>query len=140
NLACNTNSRVEVLTAFLRNKLIKNSLKQPPTVFTTIQSIIRNQGLVNVAQLADQTYLSMRQFERHFKNSAGFSPKLFSRIIRFQATLKEYGNQQKSLTEIGYACGYYDQSHFIHDFKEFSGYHPGVYFGRKSSESTYLDS
>jgi AraC-like DNA-binding protein len=140
SLAPDTNSRVEVLSAFLRNKLIKNNLKKPPAVFASIQAVIQSKGLVNVAKLADQTCLSVRQFERNFKNFPGFSPKLFSRFIRFQAALNEYGNQQKSLTEIAYACGYYDKSHFIHDFKEFSGYHPGVYFSAMSTDNNYKDS
>ena len=139
SLAPTTNYRVKILNDFLKNKLIKNNLKKPPAVFASIQAIIQKKGLVNVAQLADQTCLSVRQFERNFKNFAGFSPKLFSRIIRFQATLQEYGNQQQSLTEVGYTCGYYDQSHFIHDFKEFSGYHPGVYFSGKSTDTNYRD-
>ncbi|WP_350340143.1 helix-turn-helix domain-containing protein [Paraflavitalea speifideaquila] len=46
----------------------------------------------------------------------------------FQEALQQYGSTFKSLTDIAYECGYYDQSHFIHDFKEFSGYHPGQYF------------
>ena len=57
----------------------------------------------------------------------GFPPKLYSRITRFQAALGEYGSG-KSLTDIAYDCGYYDQSHFINDFREFSGYNPKVYF------------
>jgi len=140
SLAPDTNSRVAVLSAFLRKKLMQNQAKKPPAVFTAIQTIIQSRGLVNIDCLADQTCLSRRQFERNFKNFSGFSPKLFARIIRFQAALKEYGNQHKSLTEIGYACGYYDQSHFIHDFKEFSGYHPSAFFNGKTTENNYRDS
>ncbi len=138
-LAPDTASRVQILSGFLQQKLHTNGSQRPPAVFTAIQSIIRSNGLVNVPQLAAQTCLSTRQFERTFKTFSGFSPKLFSRIIRFQAALQEYGNYQKSLTDISYACGYYDQSHFIHDFKEFSGHHPRVYFSGKSQESAYKD-
>ncbi|RDC66047.1 helix-turn-helix transcriptional regulator [Adhaeribacter pallidiroseus] len=140
NSATNTSSRVAVISAFLQKKLIKNQAELSPAVFTAIKAIIHNQGVVNIDCLADQTGFSRRQFERKFKNFSGFSPKLFSRIIRFQAALKEYGNRHKSLTEIAYTCGYYDQSHFIHDFKEFSGYCPGVYFSGKSGDNNYKDS
>ncbi|QMU27412.1 helix-turn-helix transcriptional regulator [Adhaeribacter radiodurans] len=137
--APDNSTRWQLLSQFLLKKLINNRFKQPPPVFATIQSIIQNKGILSVNQLAEQTCLSTRQFERAFKSYSGFSPKLFSRIIRFQAALNEYGNQQKSLTEISYTCGYYDQSHFIHDFKEFSGHHPRVYFSGKSLESAYRD-
>ncbi|TXJ23716.1 MAG: AraC family transcriptional regulator [Chitinophagaceae bacterium] len=84
-------------------------------------------------------YLSTRQFERNFKEFAGFSPKLYSRIIRFQSAIEQYGQTGKSLTEIAYDCGYYDQSHFIHDFKEFSGLHPRHYFGGKAEGTSWKD-
>lgn len=45
----------------------------------------------------------------------------------------------KSLTDIAYDCGYYDQSHFINDFKEFSGYSPKVYFSGNAEGSEYLE-
>ncbi|RYF96544.1 MAG: AraC family transcriptional regulator, partial [Chitinophagaceae bacterium] len=51
-----------------------------------------------------------------------------SRILRFQMATRLYGVKEKSLTDIAYGCGYYDQSHFIHEFKQFSGYHPRQYF------------
>ena len=63
---------------------------------------------------------------------------MYSRIIRFQAALKEYGSK-KTLTDIAQDCGYYDQSHFINDFREFTGYNPKVYFAGKAEGSEYLE-
>jgi transcriptional regulator GlxA family with amidase domain len=94
---------------------------------------------VDVNALAGKCFLSRRQFERNFKACSGFSPKLYTRIIRFQAAAKEYGMQYQSLTDIAYRCGYYDQSHFIHDFKEFSGFHPKEYFYGKPEGLDYRD-
>jgi AraC-like DNA-binding protein len=53
---------------------------------------------------------------------------LYSRIIRFSAAIKAYQGQDTSLTAVAHACGYYDQSHFIEDFRMFSGVSPGLYF------------
>jgi len=89
--------------------------------------------------LANDYFLSERQFERQFRKFSGFSPKLFSRIVRFQSALTQYGNNEKSLTEIALETGYYDQSHFIHDFKEFSGYHPKQYFSGNSGAIEWRD-
>jgi len=124
-------SRANILASFLESKLANNRTTQPP-VFSAVHHIIWARGLVNIEKLAAQYFLSTRQFERNFKLSAGFSPKLYARIIRFQAAMANYGNVGKSLTEVAYECGYYDQSHFIHDFKEFSGHHPGYYFSGKA--------
>ncbi len=81
--------------------------------------------------------LCTRQFERRFKEYSGFSPKLFSRITRFQSSLDSFGNKDKSLTDIAYDCDYYDQSHFINDFKEFSGYHPSQYFSGQAEGTAW---
>lgn len=129
--------RVEILAGFLEGRLNKNR-REEPLVFASIGHIIETRGLVNVTSLASEYFLSNRQFERKFKEFSGFSPKLFARINRFQAALKEYGSG-KSLTDIAYDCGYYDQSHFINDFKEFSGYNPKVYFSGKAEGSEYLE-
>lgn len=137
-LAENNMQRVNIISAFLENRLIKNQYQQPAVHFC-INSIIKTKGAANVKTLADQYFLSTRQFERKFKEFSGFSPKLFSRIIRFQSALSEYGNKHKSLTDIAYGCGYYDQSHFIHDFKTFSGYHPKNYFSGKGEGMEWRD-
>ncbi|MEO7213668.1 helix-turn-helix transcriptional regulator [Mucilaginibacter sp.] len=126
-LAADNYERAAILTAFFESQLTRCH-KQPPPVFKAIGYIIKSKGTVTVDALAQKHFLSTRQFERNFKEFAGFSPKLYSRIIRFQAAIEKYRDKNRSLTEIAYDCGYYDQSHFIHDFKEFSGYHPKTYF------------
>ena len=72
---------------------------------------------------------SRRVFERRFKARTGFSPALFQRIVRFQRCYRmlERG-EVANLTELAMARGYADQSHFIRDFKRFSGLNPRSYF------------
>jgi AraC-like DNA-binding protein len=123
--------RVSILSAFLYKRLICNP-DQPSAVSAIIGQVLHTSGTASVQKLAGQCFLSVRQFERKFKEFSGFSPKLFTRITRFQAALQLYPNPGKTLTEIAYDCGYYDQSHFINDFKEFSGYHPKHYFSGKA--------
>jgi AraC-like DNA-binding protein len=129
--------RVSLLTLFLESRLDRDSRDLPP-VFTAINRIIESRGVVDVRGLSEDYGLSHRQFERRFKEFAGFSPKLYSRIVRFGSALEYYGSG-RSLTDIAYECGYYDQSHFIRDFKEFSGYNPKAYFSGEAEGSEYLD-
>ncbi len=130
--------RVKITGQFIERKLSMN-YKNPLPVFDSIQSIIKNKGIVKVNNLAKEYFLSERQFERQFQQFSGFNPKLFSRIIRFQSAMGQYGNVNKSLTDIAFECGYYDQSHFIHDFKEFSGHHPKHYFSGNSDATKWRD-
>lgn len=133
-LASDNLQRVEILSSFFLEKLNKD-YRTDRAIFSSIHQIIQSRGTVKVKELATSHFLSSRQFERKFKMFSGFSPKLYSRIIRFQSVINSYPRPNKSLTEIAYDCGYYDQSHFIHDFKEFSGYNPKHYFGT-SNEAT----
>lgn len=73
--------------------------------------------------------LARRQFERRFRACTGFPPALFLRIARFQRTYRMLENgAATSLTDIAFADGYFDQSHFIREFKRFSGLNPRDYF------------
>lgn len=137
-LAVNNHERTMILSTFLQTQL--DTVRRKETIIqSAVRHLVHSEAINNIGALSDQYYLSTRQFERKFKEYAGFAPKTYSRIIRFQSALKEYGNQNKSLTEIAYQCGYYDQSHFIHDFKEFSGYHPRQYFSGKPEGAEYRE-
>jgi len=72
---------------------------------------------------------SERQFRRRFQEVAGIGPKVFSRIIRFQRALRAM--ERADPLPAALDCGYYDQAHFIHDFKSFAGETPAAYASRK---------
>jgi AraC-like DNA-binding protein len=93
-----------------------------------LKKVITNNSIVSIPSFASDCNLSRRQFERKFKDFAGFSPKDFFRIVRFKNVLKESRQQNKSLAQIAIDSGYYDQSHFTHEFKKFSGYSPREFF------------
>lgn len=137
-LAAGNLQRTEILNNFFRKQLLKNYCTDAPLLHA-IHHVVQQKGNINVDELAARCFLSKRQFERRFRTCSGFTPKLYSRIIRFQAAAGLYGNKFKSLTEIAYNCGYYDQSHFIHDFKEFSGYHPRKYFSGNAEGVEWRD-
>ncbi len=131
--------RAQIMTEYFEHKLSKNYQTDKP-LFVLINYIIQMKGTICVEDLAAKHFLSSRQFERKFKTFSGFSPKLYTRIIRFQSAINQYGNKAKTLTDIAYDCGYYDQSHFIHDFKEFSGYNPKQYFSGNTEGTEWRDS
>ncbi len=130
--------RITILNSFFEQRLAKIKDQYNP-VFGAICNIVHNNISNPVKKTASEYYLSERQFERQFIRYAGMSPKLFSRIVRFHRALEMYDRQKKSLTQIAYDCGYYDQSHFIHDFREFSGQQPGEYFSGDSAATSWRD-
>lgn len=130
--------RVEIVSSFLLSKL-RSSSHDLSHIHHAVHSIMLLKGNVNVQALADMHNISKRQFERKFKELAGMSPKLYSRVMRFQAATHFKLNGRADLTDVAYACGYYDQSHFINDFREFSGYSPKEYFWNEAEGTQYMN-
>lgn len=135
-LSIDNDSRTKILSAFLEKRL-QFSFAKDPHIITAIHQVINyTQNMGTVDALANRFALSTRQFNRKFKEYAGFSPKMYLRLMRLRNALNEYGSN-KSLTQIALDCGYYDQSHFIHDVKAFTGYHPGYYFSGRAEGQEY---
>jgi AraC-like DNA-binding protein len=87
--------------------------------------ILSSSGKLTSEELAGQIGISIRQFQREFSTRFGASPKLFSRIVRFQHALDAKARSStKSWTEVAHELGYFDQMHMVHDFKEFTGESP----------------
>lgn len=77
--------------------------------------------------VAHDACLSLRQFQRKCHERLGMNPKLYARIARFSKAYSMFeGNQQLTWSQISHSCGYFDQMHFIRDFKEFTGVTPGL--------------
>lgn len=136
--ASDNQKRVAIATQFLISKLTSAQRELPP-IYRAIDSVIASAGDVRIADLARTHEISTRQFERRFKEFAGLNPKLYSRVVRFQAATQHKFTGTRDLTEIAYACGYYDQSHFINDFRQFSGYTPKEYFWTTAEGTQYMD-
>ena len=87
--------------------------------------ILDSSGNLSSAELARQAGIGVRQFQREFSARFGASPKLFSRIVRFQNALDTKARSAtKSWTDVAQELGYYDQMHMVHDFREFTGESP----------------
>jgi AraC-like DNA-binding protein len=125
--ATDTVQRIKLVSNFIRGKL-KNKAHHYSSILQSIRQIIHVNRPVSIAQLASDCHLSGKQFERKFRDFSGLSPKAFVRLARFTSVIKNYPKKSTSLTSIALACGYYDQSHFIHDFRGYSGYSPNEYF------------
>jgi AraC-like DNA-binding protein len=119
-----------------RIKLIENFLLQKLSVINvgdlakkSVEILLASKGHSSIASLADQLQTNKRQLERRFSSVIGLSPKQLSKIIRLQAALKRMEQKQfTSLTELAYENGYFDQAHFIKDFKEFTGISPKRFY------------
>jgi AraC-like DNA-binding protein len=122
--AVDTEKRIEIIEAFLLNKL-NDSATIDNIVKTTIDTILLTKGSTSINTILKDDLSKRRQLERKFIKQIGISPKQLGKVIRLQTALKMLLNRQaENLTKIAYESEYYDQAHFIRDFKEFTGTTP----------------
>ncbi|MGN6530829.1 MAG: helix-turn-helix domain-containing protein [Ginsengibacter sp.] len=86
-------------------------------------------ALFDIKHYAYATNMSVRNFQRRFKEQVGIPPKLYIKILRFNQVLKQkIMHPGQTWTSIAYECGYFDQMHLMKDFKAFTGFTPGYFF------------
>jgi transcriptional regulator GlxA family with amidase domain len=101
--------------------------------------IIEKRGAISISEVAEEAGISERSLERFFQGYIGLSPKFYSRIVRFSNIFKLVKADQFQWSQIAFLAGYYDQSHFINNFKEFTGEEPGSYgFSEKTLANFFL--
>lgn len=128
--AKNIYKAVELVQRFLLQHLVNFSFNSK-TQYTThlVAQILQHKGQIDLKRMANDMGISLRYIERLFQFYVGLRPTQFMRIVRFLNTIKAVNtNQFKHLTDLSYALGYADQSHFIRDFKAFTGMAPRQYF------------
>jgi AraC-like DNA-binding protein len=126
--ATGNQERIKLIEAFLLSRLAEPQLIDTITK-ACVDTIFHSQGQLEVARLADKMNLNRRNMERRFVTAIGMSPKQLSRVVRLQATMKMLEQKKyTSLTSLAHENGYYDQAHFIKDFREFTGMSPKSFF------------
>jgi AraC-like DNA-binding protein len=134
--ADSTSRRIELIESFLLKRLIDDDTVNR-IVKSTFDTILTAKGQLSVNELSEQINVSRRQLERTFSKAIGLSPKQLSKTVRLQATLNMLLNKKFSkLTELAYENEYYDQAHFIKDFKELTGFTPKEFYGNKLKMSS----
>ena len=82
----------------------------------------------SLASVLDRIGYSQRHFNQMFTEEVGLTPKRFLRVVRFQRVIATVAPRTSvNWSELALGCGYYDQAHFTHDFRAFSGLTPATY-------------
>lgn len=116
-------SRVNLAQNYLLNALTNS--KEDLQITYCLKQIQLSKGLIPVGKLVADTGITQRHLARKFREYIGLSPKEYLRVSRFIFSLAHLKNYPAfSLTEVAYESGYYDQAHFIRDYKDFTGYTP----------------
>jgi AraC-like DNA-binding protein len=110
-----------------------------PAVRYALDHFIRQPEILSVGAITDKISLSPRRFIELFNDQVGMTPKVFCRVRRFQRALYEI-QRRRNLKWAALApdCGYYDQAHFIADFKEFCGLTPVDYLNQAAEYPNFV--
>lgn len=113
--------RIAVVEDFLINQFKEKEIDR--LVQHAVQHIHNKNGMLRITDLAKELYTSQSPLEKKFRKIVGTTPKKYASIVRFKYVLEEL-SRTKNLTELGYAATFFDQSHFIKDFKKFTNETP----------------
>jgi hypothetical protein len=130
--AVDTQQRIEIIENFLLS-ILNDKTTISNIVKSTVDTLLKTNGSTSINIILKDDLSKRRQLERHFKKQIGISPKRLGKVIRLQATLQMLLNQKReTLTDIAYENEYFDQNHFIKDFKEFVGITPKEVLGNEN--------
>lgn len=91
-------------------------------------SLFKSHGNISVEEMASYLGYSVRYINQCFKDEMGMSPKQLAKIVRFQTAVSALNDpNERTLTQIAADLGYFDQAHFVHDFKSYTGLTPKKY-------------
>jgi AraC-like DNA-binding protein len=108
--------------------LLRKNEKEYVLLDRTLDLMVQSHGMILVQELAAQSGYTRRYLDRLFKEHVGLSPKSLASILRFQECYQVWTQQRSpTFSRNNMSAYYYDQSHFIRDFKRFTGYTPQHY-------------
>jgi AraC-like DNA-binding protein len=135
-------ARVHIVEEMLCRRLNANDARSGPIGYALATLLQRPeeagvQG--SISALADDMGMSHKHLLHLFHTQVGLGPRLLARILRFDGVIKDVAREPSvRWTDVAYRHGYYDQSHFIADFKVFAGVTPREYFRTRSADGMHI--
>ncbi len=116
-------------------EVLKNSKTQPQSLLINILKAIHQKQEITLPQISDKFNISPRDIQRLFKTYVGVTPKIYIRLNKIKNAKTKIANDEfQSLTQLSLDAGYFDQAHFIRDFKAFMQDTPKKYHTYKKQQ------
>jgi len=132
--------RFTIMEAFLL-KRFRSNLEPDACVSFAVDEMVRDPSRMNMHRLSARIGYSQKHFIAMFKKRVGLTPKSYLKVMRFQKAvelIERMPSGHVDWVSVSLACGFYDQAHFINDFRVFSGFTPEEYLCRKSAYLNYV--
>ncbi|UAY53368.1 response regulator transcription factor [Ferruginibacter albus] len=123
-LAKTDGQRIHMVERFFLSQL--KDIQSDKLIIEAVKLIYDSKGAIKIKDLNEKLFISQSPFEKRFRKLVGTTPKKFASIVRFHSVLNDL-NKIKSLTEICYENNFFDQAHFIKDFKQYTGDTPETF-------------
>ncbi|MBK7408097.1 MAG: AraC family transcriptional regulator [Saprospirales bacterium] len=124
---------IEIVSGFIDQQMEKGILPEEPIDGVAIK-MLDPFAKYTLPEWASMACLSLRQFERNFTKRVGISPKMYTRIVRFENAMKiKNQSPEKSWSEIAQECDYDDSSHLLREFRQFADFPPGTLLQKQTS-------
>jgi AraC-like DNA-binding protein len=134
----NIPARFRMMENFLVSKF-GSKMEVNPCVEFAIREMSERPDALNIAIMNNKIGYSQKHFTEMFRKSVGVNPKSYLKIMRFQKAVKTIdGTTDIDWGTIAQECGFYDQAHFINDFKHFSGFTPDQYAKIHTNYQNYI--
>lgn len=125
NQSFSVGEQVEILAKFMAQKMEHIASDRSRQIQIAIGIVLSRGGTISVKELTKELHLTERTLQRLFKEFIGLSPKQFCKIVQFQQAFNQVSDEAfDKLSEIVFENGYADQSHFIRNFRRFTGGKP----------------
>lgn len=134
-------ARFEILETALLHELMRGVAKMPPhpAVEFALRQFLCAPQMTTIASVTERIGLSSKRFIQVFREETGFTPKVFCRIRRFQQALDRVeGCRSVAWASVALDSGYFDQAHFNHDFRAFSGIKPSEYLAYRTPHRNHV--
>jgi AraC-like DNA-binding protein len=130
--------RFDVVERFLLTRL-RGSVPRSAAVEFALAQFQDPSRLVSVGDMVARSGTGARRFIAEFRHQVGLGPKTFCRVTRFGQVIGRIAQSTEvDWAETALSCGYYDQAHFIHDFRAFSGISPSGYLRYRTASPNHV--
>ena len=130
--------RFDILEKYFLQKG-KNKRENHALVHYSVGQLVQSPQMWSIKNLSHKTGITQKHLITLFRKYVGLSPKMFSRIYKFQKVIHLIGQEEKiDWSMLAYEGGYFDQAHFIKEFQAFSGINPTAYLEKRGPYLNYI--
>jgi len=133
----NHDTMIEALNELFLDTVVESS-EQSEIIEKALELIIISKGMISIGEIQSILDVGERKLERLFQRYVGLSAKLYARIIRFSTIFQLKRDGRDTWADLVYEAGFYDQSHFIKNFKEFTGEDPSSYLFENQTMANFF--